>query len=334
MRTSGLPDLTNSLSRDNDRLSALIDAEARRASLFVPPRDPRFDSPSRTNDFPGRALLDDPRISSATGIERLRPIDELASALATVAAEGRPIHVDFGTAAADADFSLQPFLSWSAELAFAAWVADLLPEGSLRNAYATVARLRMVKSPLEIDAMRRTAAITMAGITHAAGFIRDGVDERTLEGELEAEFKRRGAQRLPFASIIKSGPNSLWPWRVLASHYDRRNRVMRDGELVIFDVGAELDYFVSDVGQHVSGVGAVHRCAAAHSRDGDQCGRRDHRRHPPRESRLRELQAHRRGRNPGCSTAATCRPGLFFGHHLGLNSGDPSLPEAPSSRRA
>ena len=201
--------------------------------------DPRFDNPSRANDFPGRPLVDDPRISSETGIERIRPTDELESALAAVASEGRPIHVDFGAAGAEVNVSPQPFQTRSAELGFAAWVSDLLPDASVRNAYAAVARLRMVKSPLEIDAMRRTAGVTMAGITHAAGFIDDGVDERTLEGELEAEFKRRGAQRLPFASIIKSGPNSLWPWRVLASHYDRRNRAMHDGELVIFDATQE-----------------------------------------------------------------------------------------------
>lgn len=305
----------------------LIDADARRVSLFVPPRDPRFDNPSRANDFPGRPLVDDPRISSETGIERIRPIDELESALAAVASEGRSIHVDFGAAGAEVDDSPQPFQTRSAELGFAAWVSDLLPDSSVRNAYAAVARLRMVKSPLEIDAMRRTAGVTMAGITHAAAFIQDGVDERTLEGELEAEFKRRGAQRLPFASIIKSGANSLWPWRVLASHYDRRNRAMHDGELVIFDVGAELDYFVSDVGRTfpVSG------------------------RFTPEQRRILEMEvgvadAIIAAIRPGVTLAELQRvgiaaippqertymqAGLFFGHHLGLSTGDPNLPEAP-----
>ena len=66
---------------------------------------------------------------------------------------------------------------------------------------------------------------------------------------MEAEFKRQGSQRLAFSSIIKSGPNSLWPWRILASHYDRRNRTMETGELVIFDVGCEYNYYSSDVGR-------------------------------------------------------------------------------------
>ena len=305
----------------------LIDADERRVSLFVPPRDPRFDNPSRTSDFPGRPLVADPRISSETGIDRVRPIDELVSALTAVASEGRSIYVDFGAACADISSSLQPFQSRSTELVFAAWVAALLPDASVHNAFAAVARLRMVKSPREIDAMRAAARITMVGIAHAAEFIEDGVDERTLEGELEAEFKRRGAQRLPFASIIKSGPNSLWPWRVLASHYDRRNRIMRDGELVIFDVGAEPDYFVSDVGRTfpVSG------------------------RFTPDQRRILEMEvgvadAIIAAIRPGVTLAELQRigvaaippqertymqAGLFFGHHLGLSTGDPSLPDAP-----
>ena len=107
----------------------------------------------------------------------------------------------------------------------------------------------MVKGREEIALLRQAAEITSFGIRAAARTIHSGVDERSLEAEFEVEIKRRGAQRLAFDSIIKSGPNSLWPWRILASHYDRRNRSMRNGELVIFDVGCELDHYSSDVGR-------------------------------------------------------------------------------------
>ncbi|MCH7709012.1 MAG: aminopeptidase P family protein [Myxococcales bacterium] len=95
------------------------------------------------------------------------------------------------------------------------------------------------------------ALASVLGSSESGGerIVAAGVDERTLEGELEAAFKRGGAQRPAFDSIVKSGPNSLWPWRILAAHYDRRNRVMLDGELVIFDVGCEVDHYASDVGR-------------------------------------------------------------------------------------
>ena len=65
----------------------------------------------------------------------------------------------------------------------------------------------MVKSTREIALMRRAARLGVDGIADSAALVCNGVDERTLEAGLEAFYKRGGAQRLPFASIIKSG----WP---------------------------------------------------------------------------------------------------------------------------
>lgn len=73
--------------------------------------------------------------------------------------------------------------------------------------------------------------------------------ERTLTGAFTADCMTLGAQRDAFSPIIRSGPDSLWPWRILGAHYDRRNRTLRSGELVIFDVGCERDHYVSDVGR-------------------------------------------------------------------------------------
>ena len=123
------------------------------------------------------------------------------------------------------------------------------PSAKISNAFEQIAPLRMVHSEAEIAILRKAAQTTMSGIRKSAATIKPGVTERSLEAEMEAEFKRLGSQRLAFSSIIKSGPNSLWPWRILASHYDRRNRKMESGDLVIFDVGCEYNYYSSDVGK-------------------------------------------------------------------------------------
>ncbi|MDX1578608.1 MAG: Xaa-Pro peptidase family protein, partial [Gemmatimonadota bacterium] len=201
------------------------------------------------------------------------------------------------------------------------------PRLRLSNLYEAMARTRMVKSEREIGAMRRAARATMGAIRAAAHRIRDGVTERELEAAFEGTCKRNGAQRTAFASIIKSGPNSLWPWRVLASHYDRRNRAMHDGELVIFDVGCEVDHYVSDVGRTfpVSGrfsdgqrwllemeVGVADAIIEA-VRPGVT---------------FAELQAIADAAIPE-EHRRFMQTGLFFGHHIGLSTGDPSLAEAP-----
>ncbi|MEZ5285831.1 MAG: M24 family metallopeptidase [Vicinamibacterales bacterium] len=102
---------------------------------------------------------------------------------------------------------------------------------------------------------------------------------------------------------------------------------MRDGELVIFDVGCELDGYVSDTGRTfpVSGrfsdeqrrilameVGISDALIAALG-PGVTLG-----------------DAQRRGiRDMPAEARPYMQAGLFFGHHLGLSSGDPFLDDVP-----
>ena len=227
----------------------VLDVDDRSATLFTPPRDARYENPSRPNDFPGRALGSDPELAEASGIAGVRPFSELSSVVEGWVAKGKRLRLNLGRPGTIPAVSSDFISGWTPSEALTFHLQTKYPKTRVENAYEDIARLRMVHGPEEIEAMRRVCALTATAVRHAAGFVRDGVDERTLEAELEAAFKRGGSQRLAFASIIKSGPNSLWPWRVLAANYDRRNRVMRDGELVVFDVGTELDYYVSDVGR-------------------------------------------------------------------------------------
>ena len=301
-----------------------VDSNGRRATLFVPERDARFESTGRANDFPGRPLGDDPELRRRSGI-RVRPFRQLAAALTGWVEAGRPLRVNLSLTAPllATDF----IYSWSPEEKLAHHLQERYPEAEIRGARPHIAGLRMVKSSREIAALRRAVAATEMSIRKAARAVREGVDERTLEAEFEAECKRQGAQRLAFASIVKSGPNSLWPWRILASHYDRRNRRMQAGDLVIFDVGCEVDHYSSDVGRTfpVAGrfdaeqkkilemVTGVADAIIAATRPGTTFGEL-------KEIALAALpEEHRK----------YMQTGSFFGHHIGLDVGDPSLLEQP-----
>lgn len=302
-----------------------IDADRREATVFAPPTDARFENASRTNDFPGRPLAEDPEIARRSGIERVRPLEELHGTVDAWVAEGQTVWLNLGRRGTVEPRESAFVQSWSPEQALALHLRRVFPGLALGQAFGSVARLRMVKGPEEVEKIRRACAITCEGIRDAAAHIREGVDERTLEAELEAGWKRRGAQRRAFDSIVKSGPNSLWPWRILAAQYDRRNRVLRDGELVIFDVGCELDHYASDVGRTfpVSGrfseaqarrlrmVTRVTDAVIAAARSGVT---------------LAELQSVARASIPE-SERPYMQTGLFFGHHIGLDVGDPSLPD-------
>ncbi|MCZ6597424.1 MAG: Xaa-Pro peptidase family protein [Planctomycetota bacterium] len=307
-----------------------IDADRGQTILFVPARDARFENPTRPNDYPGRPLADDPELSLVSGIDDVRPYDQLEAALDSCEARGRKLRVNPGQ---DGPPGLIGPIATSLVDSLTPAQALILhlqrehPSLLLASCYADVARLRMIKGPEEIELIRRACAITCAGIRAAAARVAAGVDERTLEGELEAAFKRGGAQRPAFDSIVKSGPNSLWPWRILAAHYDRRNRVMLDGELVIFDVGCEVDHYASDVGRTfpVSGAFTLEQEAALRvsttAADAVIAAVRP-------GVTLAELQAVAEAAIRE-DERAYMQTDLFFGHHIGLNVGDPWLADEP-----
>ena len=302
-----------------------VDPDASRAILFVPRRDIRFDNPSRPNDFPGRPLADDPTLGRESGIGDIRPFSELGSFLSRTIANGRAIRIDLGHTGPVAEAGTDPFGNRSPAAVLVQHLQSTYPSVVIQNAFSQIARLRMIKSDAEIAVMRRAASITSSAIMTAARSVSDGTDERRLEAEFEAACKRAGSQRLAFPSIVKSGPNSLWPWRILAAHYDRRNRSMRNGELVIFDVGCEVDYYASDVGRTfpVSGefteeqrdvllmTTAVSDSIIAAVRPG---------------MTFRELRAIALSAVPEAHRQYM-QAELFFGHHIGLAVGDPSLPD-------
>jgi Xaa-Pro aminopeptidase len=304
-----------------------LNAQDGSVTLYAPLRDFRFESTTRPNDFPGRSLADDPELGDRSGIEMVLGIGDLNRLLVAWAEGGHTLRFNPGREGEIRRVETSLIADWDPGLLSLYHLQQTYPRLLIRSAYAEMAWVRMTKSPAEIEAMRRSAHLTVDAIRAAAGAIHDGVTERELEGVFEGACKAGGAQRSAFASIIKSGPNSLWPWRILAAHYDRRNRAMQAGDLVIFDVGCELDHYVSDVGRTFPVSGrfsteqasilsmevAVADAIIAAVRPGIT---------------LAELQAIADGViHP--EHRQHMQTGLFFGHHLGLSTGDPSLAELP-----
>lgn len=303
----------------------VVDAAAGTAVLYAPARDARFENPGRTNDFPGRPLADDNAIAGESGIE-IRDARALEGDLADLATE-RSLYINLGQGGEAADVSLGLYPDLSPEQLLVLHLQSTLPDARIENAFRAIARVRAIKSEAEIEIIRRLVRLTEAAIAQAASHVEAGVDERSLEGWFELGCKQGGAQRVPFHPIVKSGPNSLWPWRVLASHYDRRNREVQDGDLVIFDVGCELNHYVSDVGRTFPVSGSFDREQAA-----------------ALEMQRRVSAAIVAAVRPGVTLAdvqrsatATIPPearrymqtGSYFSHHLGLSTGDPVLTSEP-----
>ncbi|MHB8462394.1 MAG: M24B family metallopeptidase, partial [Vulcanimicrobiaceae bacterium] len=104
-----------------------------------------------------------------------------------------------------------------------------------------VAELRRIKSPAEIDLMRKAAAITHDGHIAAMQAVAPGLHEYDLQAILEYEYRRSGAQGVAYESIVATGSNAT------VLHYVENRSRIADGDLVLVDSGAEFHGYAADV---------------------------------------------------------------------------------------
>ncbi len=103
-----------------------------------------------------------------------------------------------------------------------------------------VAALRRTKSQEELELIYDAVDCTMQAHEAAASRIEPDIYEFQIQAGVEFIFKESGG-RAAFPSIVASGKNST------VLHYTRNDRLMREGDLVVVDVGAELDYYCADI---------------------------------------------------------------------------------------
>ena len=104
-----------------------------------------------------------------------------------------------------------------------------------------VERARGRKSPAELALIRRAVEITNDAHREAMRVARPGMHEYELEAAIEYVFRKNGAERPAFASIVGSGPNAT------TLHYNANDRKTLPGELVVMDVGASYRGYSADV---------------------------------------------------------------------------------------
>ncbi|MEO6208965.1 MAG: Xaa-Pro peptidase family protein [Gemmatimonadaceae bacterium] len=115
------------------------------------------------------------------------------------------------------------------------------PNMRVENANGLVARLRMRHSAAELALERKAIDITMRAQRDAIAAIRPGVNEFEIQALIEYTFRRNGADRPSFATIVGSGPNTT------ALHYSADDRFMQAGDLVVMDIGASYRGYAADV---------------------------------------------------------------------------------------
>lgn len=100
---------------------------------------------------------------------------------------------------------------------------------------------RLVKSPFEVEIMRRAANIAADAHVRAMQQTQAGKMEYEIEAEFLHEFYRKGAQAPAYTSIVAGGANAC------TLHYTANNAPLNAGDLLLIDAGCELDGYASDI---------------------------------------------------------------------------------------
>ena len=101
--------------------------------------------------------------------------------------------------------------------------------------------LRMQKNEEEIKTIKKAIAISSEAHIEVMKHCRAGLNERELHGRFLFEIMKRGAHAEAYPGIFASGPKTC------ILHYTSNNRIMREGELLLVDAGAEYNYYASDI---------------------------------------------------------------------------------------
>jgi Xaa-Pro aminopeptidase len=185
--------------------------------LFLPPRD--FEEERWT----GVKLGPGPEAERETGVGNVVSLEDFESEFTRLAGTPTTVHTILGRE--DALSRLQ----------------SIVPGAEYADAADAIARMRLVKTDDELALLEKAIRITMDAHRAAAARIGPDTMEYEVEAEIEYEFRRNGAERPAFPSIVGSGPFST------ILHYDRNDRRMQEGDLVVVDIGAEYSGYAADI---------------------------------------------------------------------------------------
>jgi Xaa-Pro aminopeptidase len=127
------------------------------------------------------------------------------------------------------------------EQQFVNLVRERFPKIEVRDCAQMIWDLRSIKSPAEIDILRKAAGIAVKAHNEMIKATRPGMYEYELAALYEYMVKKEGAQDLAYYMIICSGENHPY------LHYYEHDRLLEDGDFLVIDVGPDLGYYDIDI---------------------------------------------------------------------------------------
>ena len=218
---------------DQADASAILRVDREAETLYLPPSD------RNSERYTGPRLAPGPDAAERTGFARVAPSWEFLGDLFGALADRGD-----GRKSGSTVYLVEPDPT-PTSAARTAWLTRLIHDGApgvrVEKLAPRVHALRQTKSLAEVDLIRRAIAATAAAQAAVARLAAPERTEAELEGAILQAFRSHGATRAGFPSIVGSGPNAT------VLHYDRNDRTMAGGDVVVVDIGAEVESYTADI---------------------------------------------------------------------------------------
>ena len=172
------------------------------------------------------------KVSELSGIKEVRYLEDLKWDRDNLFNSCNTIYLDFEPN------ELNELLTPTEELAKD--IKEKRPWINVKNARPLFAKARMVKHEEEIEEMKKAIHITRLGIENILVNMKESY-EYQLESYFDQAIKYNGGTGYAFATIAASGKNAT------CLHYSDNDSIAHDGDLILFDLGASLNMYCSDI---------------------------------------------------------------------------------------
>lgn len=230
---------------ETPRAILVIDGRSRKSSAFL----------SATAGPAGEGPLLGPNDEARrlTGLEEVLDRAKFTDVVSTIAAEGRTVYMPFRmeTLGAGTTDRVQDFARasdqdpWdqrkSKEIVFRDKVQAIATKSTIKDLDPIVDKLRVIKSPAEVAAIREASRQASLGILEAMKSAKPGLYEYELEAVADYVFKRYNSKGIAYFALVATGTNAYW------SHYHAAQEVLKDGDLVLMDYAPDYMNYSSDV---------------------------------------------------------------------------------------
>lgn len=129
----------------------------------------------------------------------------------------------------------------SAANVFAMNIKNKYPQLVIKNLSSKIIPLRMIKSKEEIEEMRKAIEITINGVKSLMKNAKAGMKEYELEAYFDFSCKINGSKDFAFKTIAAAGKNAT------TLHYVENNSELKNNDLILFDLGAQWNYYNADI---------------------------------------------------------------------------------------